>query len=200
VVSAEEIVGPGEGPNPGSFGRHATLFESPRLSSTRTRPSGRRLSWASAGGEIAAELREVCNRSAIGAPPPLTCSPRQGYSPRVLRRIALLCGFAVALPALAAAIDGTAPTPNMFAPVSTPAALIREMAFFVAAITAVILHLISRWTIGAGAARNARRSPRLGGGSRRTEARSAHAGHETLAREAGSAHLVAAHPPVRPRS
>src|SRR5215813_5934192 len=145
-------------------------------------------------------MRQVCNRNQAGATPSLTCSPKRGYSPRVLRRIALLCGFAVALPALAAAFDGTAPTPNMFAPVSTPAALIREVAFFVAAITAVILQLISRWTIGAGAARNARQSPRLGGGSCRTEARSAHAGHESLARGARGPHLGPGHLPMRPRS
>src|SRR5262249_61793809 len=107
----------------------------------------------------------------------------------VVLRIGVLCGLAVALPVLPAAFDGRAPTPNMFAPVPPPAALIREVAFFVAAITAVILQLISRWTIGAGAARNARQSPRLGGGSRRTEAPSAPARHDNLAPGAGSAHL-----------
>jgi cytochrome c oxidase subunit 2 len=61
----------------------------------------------------------------------------------VLRRIALTSGFAVALPALAAAVDGTAPTPNIFAPVSTPAVAIRDIAFFVLGITAVIFVLVA---------------------------------------------------------
>src|SRR5262249_58173802 len=86
-------------------------------------------------------VRQVCNRSAIGATPPLTCSSRRGYSRRVLRRIALMCAFVVAVPALAAAADGQGPTPNIFAPVSTPAVLIREVSFFVLAITAVIFVL-----------------------------------------------------------
>jgi cytochrome c oxidase subunit 2 len=61
----------------------------------------------------------------------------------VLRRIALICGFAVALPALAAAVDGRAPTPNIFAPVSTPASAIREIAFFVLGITGVIFVIVA---------------------------------------------------------
>src|SRR5215470_11231877 len=92
-------------------------------------------------------MRQVCNRSEAGATPSLTCSPGRGYSPRVLRRVALLCGFAVALPALAAAVDGTAPTPNIFAPVSTPAVLIRDIAFFVLAITAVIFVIVAGFTV-----------------------------------------------------
>jgi len=92
-------------------------------------------------------MRQVCNRNQAGATPSLTCSPKRGYSPRVLRRIALLCGFAVALPALAAAVDGTAPTPNMFAPVSTPAMLIRDMAFFVLGITAVIFVIVAGFAV-----------------------------------------------------
>src|SRR5215813_1638156 len=92
-------------------------------------------------------MRQVCNRNQAGATPPLTCSPRRGYSPRVLRRIALLCVFAVALPALAAAVDGTAPTPNMFAPVSTPAVLIRDVAFFVLGITGVIFVIVAGFAV-----------------------------------------------------
>jgi len=65
----------------------------------------------------------------------------------VLRRIALASGFAVALPALAAAVDGTAPTPNIFAPVSTPAVAIREIAFFVLGITAVIFVVVAGFAI-----------------------------------------------------
>jgi len=51
------------------------------------------------------------------------------------RRGALICAFIAGLPALAAAADGQGPTPNMFAPVSTPAYAIREVAFFVLRIT-----------------------------------------------------------------
>jgi cytochrome c oxidase subunit 2 len=65
----------------------------------------------------------------------------------VLRRAALACGFAVALPALAAAVDGTAPTPSIFAPVSTPSAAIREIAFFVLGITAVIFIVVGGFAI-----------------------------------------------------
>ena len=92
-------------------------------------------------------FRQVCNRSQISASPSLTCPPRRGYSPRVLRRIALLCGFAVALPALAAAVDGTAPTPSIFAPVSTPAAAIREIAFFVLGITGAIFLIVAGFAL-----------------------------------------------------
>src|SRR5215475_4182206 len=93
-------------------------------------------------------VRQVCNRSAIGATTPLTCSSRRGYSPRVLRRIALICAFVVAVPALvAAAADGRGPTPNIFAPVSTPAVLIREVSFFVLAITAVIFVIVAGFSV-----------------------------------------------------
>src|SRR5215467_10683673 len=92
-------------------------------------------------------VRQVCNRSAIGATPPLTCSSRRGYTRRVLRRIALICAFVVAVPALVAAADGQGPTPNIFAPVSTPAVLIREVAFFVLAITAVIFVIVAGFSV-----------------------------------------------------
>jgi cytochrome c oxidase subunit 2 len=65
----------------------------------------------------------------------------------VLRRIALQCAFVVAVPALAAAADGQGPTPNIFAPVSTPAYAIREVAFFVLGITAVIFLVVAGFAL-----------------------------------------------------
>src|SRR5262245_27596042 len=67
----------------------------------------------------------------------------RGYTHRVLRRIALHCAFVVAVPALASAADGRGPTPNVFAPVSTPAFAIREIAFFVLGISAVIFIIVA---------------------------------------------------------
>ena len=54
-----------------------------------------------------------------------------------------MCGLVVALPALAAAADGRGPTPSIFAPVSTPAFAIRELAFFVLGITASIFVVVA---------------------------------------------------------
>src|SRR5499426_3084174 len=79
--------------------------------------------------------------------PGVDCSSRRGYSRRVLRRIALACAFVVAVPALAAAADGQGPTPNIFAPVSTPAFAIREIAFFVLGITAVIFIVVAGFAV-----------------------------------------------------
>ena len=64
------------------------------------------------------------------------------YSSRVLRRVGFLCALVVALPAFAAAANGQGPTPNMFAPVSTPAFAIREIAYFVLGITGVIFLIV----------------------------------------------------------
>jgi cytochrome c oxidase subunit 2 len=60
----------------------------------------------------------------------------------VLRRVGFLCALVVALPAFAAAANGQGPTPNMFAPVSTPAFAIREIAYFVLGITGVIFLIV----------------------------------------------------------
>jgi cytochrome c oxidase subunit 2 len=79
--------------------------------------------------------------------PSLTCPRGCGYSPGVLRRITLSCGFVVALPTLAAAVDGRASTPSIFAPVSTPALAIRELAFFVLGITGVIFVIVGGFTL-----------------------------------------------------
>jgi cytochrome c oxidase subunit II len=65
------------------------------------------------------------------------------YSPAMRRRGALICAFGAGLPALAAAADGQGPTPNMFAPVSTPAYAIRESAFFVLGITGAIFLVVA---------------------------------------------------------
>jgi cytochrome c oxidase subunit 2 len=62
-------------------------------------------------------------------------------------RAALICGVIVALPALAAAADGRGPTPSIFAPVSTPAFAIREVAFFVLGITGVIFLIVGGLTV-----------------------------------------------------
>jgi cytochrome c oxidase subunit 2 len=59
------------------------------------------------------------------------------------RRGALNCAFIAGLPSLAAAADGQGPTPNMFAPVSTPAYAIREVAFFVLGITGAIFVVVA---------------------------------------------------------
>src|SRR5215510_9320650 len=79
--------------------------------------------------------------------PGVDWSSRRGYSRRVLRRIALACAFVVAVPALAAAADGQGPTPNIFAPVSTPAFAIREIAFFVLGITAAIFVVVAGFAL-----------------------------------------------------
>jgi len=67
----------------------------------------------------------------------------RGYSPAMHRRGALICAFIAGLPALAASTDGQGPTPNMFAPVSTPAYAIREVAFFVLGITGAIFVVVA---------------------------------------------------------
>src|SRR2546429_7812968 len=67
----------------------------------------------------------------------------RGYSPAMHRRGALICAFIAGLPALAASADGQGPTPNMFAPVSTPAYAIREVAFFVLGITGAIFVVVA---------------------------------------------------------
>src|SRR5262249_56093274 len=59
----------------------------------------------------------------------------------------LPCVFVVAVPALAAAADGRGPPPNILAPVSTPAVLIREVSFFVLAITAVIFVIVAGFSV-----------------------------------------------------
>jgi cytochrome c oxidase subunit 2 len=63
------------------------------------------------------------------------------------RRGALICAFVAGLPALVAAADGQGPTPNMFAPVSTPAHAIREIAFFVLGITGAIFVVVAGLTL-----------------------------------------------------
>ena len=73
---------------------------------------------------------------------PLTGGRWRVYSSRVLRRVGLLCALVVALPTLGAAADGQGPTPNMFAPVSTPAFAIREIAYFVLGINGVIFLIV----------------------------------------------------------
>ena len=65
----------------------------------------------------------------------------------MLRRPALISGVLVSLPALAAAADGQGPTPSIFAPVSTPAFAIREMAFFVLGITGAIFIVVAGVTL-----------------------------------------------------
>jgi cytochrome c oxidase subunit 2 len=60
----------------------------------------------------------------------------------VLCWAALAWRVIVALPTLAAAADGRGPTPSIFAPVSTPAFAIREVAFFVLGITGVIFLIV----------------------------------------------------------
>jgi cytochrome c oxidase subunit 2 len=69
------------------------------------------------------------------------------YSSAVICRAALTCGVIVALPALAAAADGQGPTPSIFAPVSTPAFAIREIAFFVLGITGAIFLVVAGVTL-----------------------------------------------------
>src|SRR5206468_824367 len=60
---------------------------------------------------------------------------------------ALIGGAIVALPALVAAADGQGPTPSIFAPVSTPAFAIREIAFFVLGITGAIFVVVAALTL-----------------------------------------------------
>jgi cytochrome c oxidase subunit II len=72
---------------------------------------------------------------------------RRRYSAAVFRRSGLICGFFVGLPTLASAADGRGPTPNIFAPVSTPAFAIREVAFFVLGITGVIFAIVAGFAI-----------------------------------------------------
>jgi cytochrome c oxidase subunit II len=69
------------------------------------------------------------------------------YSPAMRRRGALICALVASLPALAAAADGQGPTPNMFAPASTPAYAIREIAFFVLGITGAIFVVVAGLTL-----------------------------------------------------
>ena len=71
----------------------------------------------------------------------------RGYSPAMRRRGALISAFVAGLPALGAAADGQGPTPNMFAPVSTPAHAIREIAFFVLGITGAIFVVVAGLTL-----------------------------------------------------
>jgi cytochrome c oxidase subunit 2 len=63
----------------------------------------------------------------------------------VLTRAASAGIVALALPALAVAGD-RAPTPNIFAPVSTPAFAIRDVGFFVLGITAVVFIIVAGLT------------------------------------------------------
>lgn len=60
----------------------------------------------------------------------MTRSRADGYIAGVLQRTALISGFVVSLPALVAAVDGQGTTPSIFAPASTPAFAIRELALF----------------------------------------------------------------------
>jgi cytochrome c oxidase subunit II len=60
----------------------------------------------------------------------------------MLRRGILACALVVGLPGLARAVDGRAPTPSIFAPVSTPAIVIQDLAFFVLAITGTIFVVV----------------------------------------------------------
>jgi len=63
-------------------------------------------------------------------------------SRRVARPGSIALGLLTVLASFAAAAEG-APTPSIFAPVSTPAFAIREVAFFVLAITAVIFFVVA---------------------------------------------------------
>jgi len=65
----------------------------------------------------------------------------------VLRRAGLAWAFVVGLPAVGAAVDGSNSTPSIFAPVSTPAFAIRELAFFVLGITGVIFAVVAGLTL-----------------------------------------------------
>ena len=60
----------------------------------------------------------------------MTRSRADGYIAGVLQRTALISGFIVSLPTLVAAVDGKGTTPSIFAPASTPAFAIRELALF----------------------------------------------------------------------
>jgi cytochrome c oxidase subunit 2 len=53
----------------------------------------------------------------------------------------------LAMPTLAAAADGGVSRPSMFAPVSTPAFAIRELAFFALGVTAVIFLIVAGLTV-----------------------------------------------------
>jgi hypothetical protein len=59
----------------------------------------------------------------------VTRSRADGYIAGVLQRTALISGFVVSLPALVAGVDGQG-TPSIFAPASTPAFAIRELALY----------------------------------------------------------------------
>src|SRR5262245_39502653 len=72
-------------------------------------------------------------------------TPSCSVGPRVpgsaVARAASILG-SVLLTAAGAAADGRAPTPSIFAPVSTPAFAIREIAMFVLGITGVIFLVV----------------------------------------------------------
>ncbi len=68
------------------------------------------------------------------------------YNSRVLTRAAVIALVTLGLPVLAAGAGDRPPTPSIFAPVSTPAFAIREVGFFVLAITAIIFVIVAGLT------------------------------------------------------